>query len=368
MTPNISGSTSSSSIPTSIFEPSSPGYFAITLAANGKLEELKNLYQSHPTAINSLHKVSATSEDFYTPLHYAFAKKQWSTAAYLIQQGVDWQTFSIKAGQRSAIAIKSINTNPNGLVLLLKGLLETNEPIQIEPILDLITSHHIAVERRQEVLGDKELRHVLCSRIPLDQALFLMASLLVGSYQWKGIQTDYAFAPENLDLLPFDATINCNQLIEYAAILTGWATQRRMIDLINQGVIAPSQEIHQEILDPRTTPARRRRLMMPTNQARAANFGLPSRSERRPFNVSQQAPGAVQRKILFLLENDGFVDHYALFFNGKNGPRVIHITQQTGSVVCEPAEEAFRQERAQNVTSGMPEWLNPQISLPTFLP
>lgn len=321
-----------------IFNPKSKEYQAITFAAKGQLDKLREVFGETQ---NQLVKVSQ-NEDYYTPLHYAIANGQWQIVAFLLNQGVDWSVASKSAKGGGNTALSKLNNKEQGLCNLIEGLINLNEPIQVDNLVELLTSPSLSVHRRREMLENQNLRYKLSERLTKEEKLFVMASLMIGSYSWKGMQTDFLDCLTKGKNLPYSGTINCSQMILLASYLSGekslqeidFEVQKGTSDILSKF----TREDHQKMISPFTSLAEVDRIRLPINRLSAKNFGLTNEIEVQPQNID-----ALPSKIhtLFLIKPNDIVHHYALVYRLEQKTLMIHITEETGCVACEEAKEVL---------------------------
>lgn len=142
----------------------------------------------------------------------------------MLNKGVDFKILSKPANSKAGkTPISMLNSKPKGLSNLIEKLISNDAKINIESLVLLITSDEMDVKHRQMILDNSELCKKLSNKLKKDEALLIMAALMTGSYKWKGLQTDFQKLYKNLKL-DYNDTINCNQLLMVASILTGQYT------------------------------------------------------------------------------------------------------------------------------------------------
>lgn len=162
-----------------------------------------------------------------------------------------------------------------------------------------------------------------------------MASLMIGSFQWKYYQTDFNGLLKRTSL-EFGATINCSQMLAYANILSGELTFLEISEKISKDIeIDP--EVHRRVVTS-TTQKEEHDLMLPINKVYAKNFGLNMDGEYL-LDLGNPPPGKIH--VFYIVQDDGFVNHYGLFFRSFQRDYAIHIESRTKHVVAESAEVVF---------------------------
>lgn len=330
------------------FNTKSAGYQMLCSAAAGNVAKLSGLIQSDSVEgslnANRLHCCQKEPPAYFTPLHYAIAKTQWVAAAFLLNQGVSWEIPSIPSKGLGQTSIDKLNSTPNGLSQLLKALVASPSPINVEALAKLITSSHLSKSQKLEVLNNYQLRKDLCKRVQQDEALFLMACLLIGSQKWAGNSQYYTFYDEKYsekDIYDSTASLCCNELLCYASFLTGLHTKLEILDYQEIGRESVSAEIREKINSCNNNDMKMQ-LLMPYNEQAANSFGLSVRDESSILKLDSKVEKFTV-KVFYSANKKGFVHHYGLIaFSPSNQPIVVHITErkQPQGVICEPASMA----------------------------
>lgn len=266
------------------------------------MEKLKECYAKDRESLNGLHVVSDKG-DRYTPTHYGLTKRQFKAVAYLLNQGAEWDICSQKSQGKGATAIGMLNGIKNGLCELLQSLVDSEDPINLTALVSLLTSLNLSAERRREVLNNPELRWNLCRKLKKDDALFIMGTLLNGSHQWRGMQTDFpsfTLKAGLQDVMGFNKTICCNQMVLYASVLTGTISPREALNIFTQNTPEFTDKDHAKVVSPFTTVRERNALILPFNKQVAINLGLVERSTDNLLNLNSPHLGEPVLKLSIL--------------------------------------------------------------------
>lgn len=331
-----------------VFNNKSAGYKMLCFAAAGEVAKLSELIQTDSSegSLNAgrLQCCQREPPAYFTPLHYAIAKTQWVAAAFLLSQGVSWEISSITSKGVGQTAIDKLNSIPNGLSELLRALVTSPSPINVEALAKLLTSSRLSTSQKLTVLNDYQLRKDLSKRVQPDEALFLMASLLTGSQKWAGNSQYYTFYDEKYDekdIYNINDSLCCNELLCYSSFLTGLHTKLEILDYQEVGRERVSAEIREKI-NSCTNNDIKMQLLMPYNEQAAKSFGLSVRDESSILKLDSKVEKFTV-KVFYSAYKTGFVHHYGLIaFSPSNPPVVVHITERKKpqGVICEQASIA----------------------------
>nr|NGX47675.1 hypothetical protein [Chlamydiota bacterium] len=114
------------------FNPNSDGYKFLLQVSKGQLNELKKNFPLKKNIVNSLQPVSSKG-DFYHSTHYAVSKEQWAMAAFLLNEGMNWEIVSKPGnGKTGKTAMSMLGRKNQGLSKLIQALIQNPDPINIE--------------------------------------------------------------------------------------------------------------------------------------------------------------------------------------------------------------------------------------------
>lgn len=315
----------------------SVGYQALRCAASGKVEELAKCVLKDLPAVNSLQQVSSASEARYTASHYAIDKHQWTCAAYLLNAGMDW-TLCSQNVQNPLSSIAQLDKQEKGLNSLLVALVQLKDDINVVPLVELIASPQLSVKQRQLVLQDATLIRALASRLKDEEKLMVMASLMIGSYKWKGDQTAFTeklyLQQEKIPFLDPHDTLNCNQLLLYASYLSGKKTVSELIDIFVDNCEALTKEESKTFkaygLSASTLRIKRNQI----NLQSSANLGFKP-CEEAELNLNRPTKGKYEIRILYVfVPVSGCVEHYGIMMRTPTKTFFIHMDQNMGYAAC----------------------------------
>lgn len=328
----------------------SPAYRALSFAAQGKVEQLKTfnfrvLNQLTPVRLDPLMK--------FTPMHYASFKKQWTAVAFLIQVGCSAEIRSVEASSRTVLSM--LSQDKMSLHHLLSTFVDMELPWNLDAMVPLFTRDDL-LEQRRSVLEDQNLLMRIGAHGMRTEALVMVASLMVGSYHWKGYDTDFMPWFFNNIPLPIDGTICCNQMLVYAAYFCG--VSKKDLDLITEKVSINQVELDRAMMESGITPLKS---MIEGSQMMAKHLGLPEHEKERVRLNPKKPP--LEKIRVFYVNEDGHFAHYGLLVQLKEKLHVIHIDPSvTGNVhvAIDPADAAFMQSRAvqAKIYLSMLPWMN----------
>ncbi len=331
------------------------GYLMLQASSEGSLVKLSKLITSHPSegkiAAETLQCCHPTTPAYYTPLHYAITKAQWAAAAFLLNLDVSWDVKCITTkGVEGNTPAEMLNTKANGLVFLLEALKNTTEPVNSEALIKFLTLSNISTDRRFEVVKNYPLRRDFCKKVRPDEALFIEASLLIGSQTWEGMYTEFTNrfinTAKEADYFDREGTMCCNQFLLYASFLTGLKSMPFIMDAAVGNIPIPTPEMIKKF-ERATTNKERTTLKAPINYKAAENLGL-IRHNSSLLNLNEKVD-RLKIRVFYGVEKNQYVDHFGLIaFIPNHNPQVIQLTQITKKVTCEPANKAFCNQIAAN--------------------
>lgn len=251
-------------------DPNSPAYRALSFAAQGMVEQLKTF---NFDVLNHLTTVQADPDRKFTPLHYALVKKQWAAVAFLIQMGCNATIRSVEDSERTALSM--LAQDPMSLHNLLSAFVDAKLPWNLDAMVPLFT-HDLLRAQRRCVLQDHDLLMRIGTHGMKTEALVMVASMMVGSYQWKGYDTD--FIPWFFDKAPLliDGTLCCNQLLVYASYFCGVSKQD--LDFLTEKVSVSQVELDRAMMVHGIPPLQS---MIEGSQLMAKHLGLPENVKER---------------------------------------------------------------------------------------
>lgn len=329
--------------------PTSNEYRALVCAANGTIEELRTF---EPKVLNQLTPVQADPLKKFTPLHYALMKQQWAAVAFLIHAGCSASIMPV--GSTSGTALSMLSKDEKSLHNLLSAFIESGMPWNLDALVPLIANDELLVQRRY-VLNDLNLLMRVGSHGKKPEALVMIASLMVGSYHWQGRHTDYLHLDMQNSPLPFDGTINCNQLLMYASFFCG----------VPSTIFEPPSHLAQsekylEEYEQLLAGKRPEKTLAYFKQVMSKHLGLPENEKERILLPMRKA---VQEKIrVFYIEVNKEILHYGLLIQLNGESYTLHIDSlESGSdrvVLNKPAQafEACRRQRGKVYLSMLP-WI-----------
>lgn len=328
----------------------SPEYRALSFAAQGKVEQLKTF---DITVLNQLTMVQADPDRKFTPLHYALVKKQWAAVAFLIQMGCSAMIPSVEASSRTAL--RMLAQDRMSLHSLLSAFVDARLPWNLDAMVPLFT-HDLLREQRRCVLEDQALLMRIGTHEIKAEALVMVASMMVGSYQWKGYDTD--FIPWFFDNapLPIDGTLCCNQMLVYASYFCG--VSKRDLDLLTEEVSISQVELDRAMMVKGIAPLQS---MIEQSQLMAKHLGLPENEKERVLLSPRKPP---QEKIrVFYVNERGHFAHYGLLIQLNGKSYAIHIDPEVKNdfhVAIDPADQAFKFSRSvqAKIYLSMLPWIN----------
>lgn len=304
------------------FNPNSIPYQALLAASKGDVEKLTAIFQNNAEALGSLVQVQNNKPLYFTPLHYAIAKKQWPATAFLITHSVGLHVFSKTGeGKQGKAAFQGMN-RPEAAKSVFEAMVGC-ENLPFETVIDLITS--LSKICRQEILKSETLRHALYARFPKEEGLAVIAALMIGSYQWKPIGTDFHLLKDGV-LPPFNATLNCSQFLLMASVLSGETTFAALKNLLLESIPIPTDE-EQKIFYKAPNSEAARKIRMQHNQKMAEMLGLKTQDASNHFKPNTSNDSQVKLIAVVNTAQDNFVEHYGLLIQQSGKTKIIELHQ-----------------------------------------
>lgn len=306
-------------------------YQALIYASQGDIEKLKTL---PPLVWGKLAIASQNPEKKFTPLHYAIGNAKWPMVAFLINANCNPHLQATNG--KSAIHL--LSNDPASLQKLLTALVEQAFAKDLESLLKLITDSNLLTQRRM-VLEDKELCAKIGSAFPKQEALLILTALMVGSYEWKGIDNDFSHHVTGGTPFTHESSINCSQLLQCASLLGGMSIEDLDKYLMkgHKTFTEEEEKQHERYLAGLPMDKEGLKAKKAVEKAYAINMGLPA-TNRVLWNPRKKPSDPIR---VFYVEIEGSIIHYGLLFSGKGKPMLIHIYGEnllSKHVVCEEVE------------------------------
>lgn len=308
---------------------------ALIYASTGNIDKLKELPKK---AWGALAIASAVPEKKFTPMHYAIGKNQWPMVAFLINANCNRH---IKSTNGTS-AVQLLSKDPESLQKFLHALIERHEEQNLDALVDLLIDDSLLIQR-QRVLEDAALCKKIGAHFPKQEALLILCALMVGSFTWKGFDTDFALHLTENTSFTLQSTINCSQVLCYASLLGGM-----QIDELNEHMTANIAQLsaldlenHQLLKSGQLSDKDQSLVMKAANPQYARNMGLPDKG-RVLWNPKKKSSEPIR---IFYCETEGGIVHYGLLFSGKGQPLALHLypeNPQHKHFVCEEADFVFR--------------------------
>lgn len=317
-------------------------YPAVLAASKDNVKVLEPLT---PRTLSSTCQVHPKMSARYAPLHCALSKRQWKACALLLNKGVDWNVLSTGV-ENPKTPIELLNQEDYSLFHILCALLSSGQPIQVEPLVDLLISPQLNPLRRQEVWQNLTVCKLLADAIPSPQeALLVLACLTIGSFQWKTSQTeaavwlDHTFKREEEDdeaNFRTDGTMCCYELF-----------------LLLSSLIAHEEYVSQVSPPPLKSgkPTNRLETEKQRIHCLAKILGCPFTEGKR---TAQDFPNEI-RMVYAQNQEQEVIAHYLLAFPHKGKKLVIHINNDTTTVVCQELSQVISDQQIYYL--GMLPWL-----------
>lgn len=232
-------------------------------------------------------------------------------------------------------SVAKVNSTPDGLEQLLTEVTASDKPIPVEFLARLITSPELSQSQRHSVLNNASLRHTFSKRVKPEEALFLMASLLIGSHQWDE-KTDYGtFYPHSKDPV-YDPvkTLGCTELLTYASFLTGLASKEKIFKYQKRGMLRLLKEFSKC-----SDMIKLTKLHEEATVKGATNFGFKLKGKSSQLDLEEKVE-KFSVKVFFSREKqDPEYFHYGIvgFFPYDN-TLTLHISEETKQVAAQPVD------------------------------